>query len=60
MDLHKGVNIFCLCMGIAIAIFAAIGATGAIPNIYPGRVWLLFFFSAIIIVWALLGLRRRK
>ncbi|MBQ9060424.1 MAG: hypothetical protein IJ128_04705 [Firmicutes bacterium] len=60
MDSRKIVNIFCLCVGIAVFLLAAVGATGALSFIYPQRVWLLFFFSAIIIIWSGLSLWRRR
>ena len=61
MNSQNGVNIFCLCIGIALFLFALIGALGLIPGIlYASRVWLMFFFSVIIILWSGLSLYRHR
>lgn len=60
MDSRKAVNIFCFCVGIAIFLLAVIGATGALSFIYPQRVWLLFFFSAVILIWSGRSLWRKR
>lgn len=60
MGSNKGVNIFCLCMGIAMLIFAGIGATGAFSFIYPSRVWLMIFFGIVLTVWGIISLRGNR
>ena len=60
MNVKKVVNLFCLIVGIAVLIFGCVVRAGMIPTAEPGRSLTMFVLGGIIVLWALVSMRRNR
>ena len=60
MDIQKITIIFRFARGIFVVLFGCVAALGMLDGIPPARSVILFILGAIIIIWALLSLRKNR
>ena len=60
MDLQRIVNIFSLIAGIGVLILGVVVRTGALSTVEPGRSITMFVLGGIMVLWALISMRRNR